>query len=454
MEAKELVTKLEQDFIAKLKESDDPPGLVIQDIRDMDVYLKNRRVLARGRVLPTFIKPYFITKEQLSAYARTVNIILECQEKVISLYYDDPDSRHLFELTEAEKPLVEIGGPQFRYIYFSRMDSIVPNDTTYKFLEFNCDSPGGAYYSDIQWEALNRLEVFKLLSTEYKFVSEPYRPKVLKALLAAWKNSGGFGKPKIAVMGNPDVANVEEFKLFAQYFKEEGYESIFTDPWSCEYDGKHLRKGDQIINLIYRRGILADYSMHIEESKPVVDAYRDGNVVMANPLSAKLGDNKNLLEVMTDEKTDWLFTPEERVILKKHLPWTRIFKERKTRHQDMEVDLVPYVRRNRRLFVLKPNAQYGGKGVVIGRDAGTDEWDAAIQTALDQPYVVQEYVKIPEQKFPVVKDDTLQWEPKKINVNFFTFNGEFGGGFCRTSDSSIINISAGGALVAFCVVES
>jgi uncharacterized circularly permuted ATP-grasp superfamily protein len=272
-------------------------------------------------------------------------------------------------------------------------------------------------------------------------------------LLAAWKDAGKFGKPNIAVMGNPDVTNVEEFRLFAELFSEQGYETIFTDPWSCEYDGNVLMKDDHRIDLIYRRGVLGDYSNYADQAKPVVDAYRDGNVVFGNPLSSKLGDNKNLLEVMTDEATEWLFTPEERTVLKKHLPWTRIFRQRKTTHQGHSVDLVEYIRRNRRLFVLKPNAEYGGKGVVIGRDSDPGEWENAIETALKSPYVVQEYVKIPEQDFPVVKGDQVIWEPKKINVNFFTFNGEFGGGFCRTSDSSVINISAGGALVSFCVVE-
>ncbi|MBN1550668.1 hypothetical protein JW979_04330, partial [bacterium] len=303
------------------------------------------------------------------------------------------------------------------------------------------------------WMALNKMEVYKEFGKKHSLIYDPYRPRVLKTLKAAWKDHGKAGKPSIAVMGNPDVANVEEFKLFAEMFQEEGYESIFTDPWSCEYDGDALTKNGQKIDLIYRRGILADYSKYSEEAKPVVTAYEDGNVVIVNPFSSKLGDNKNLLEVMTNEHTEWLFTPEERVVLNNHLPWTRIVKERKTMYMGDEIDMIPYIRRNRRLFVLKPNAEYGGKGVIIGRDTDLSGWDDALANALKSPYVVQEYVKIPEKEFPVVKDGELHWEPKKINVNFFTFNGKFGGGFCRTSDSSIINISAGGALVSFCVVN-
>ena len=449
----EYLKGLEKEFEEIVKILDDPPGKIPGDIEKMNEFLKEHRVLARGNVLSTFIKPYFLTVKQIQEYSRVVIQILECQEKVIGLYYEDPEHRPLFELTENEIPLVQIGGPKFRHIYFSRMDSIIPDEGDFKFLEFNCDSPGGAFYSDLQWDALNTLRPFRVLSNRHNVVTDQYRPKVLKALLAAWKDHGRFGKPGIAVMGNPDVANVEEFKLFAEYFESEGYRSIFTDPWSCTFDGKVLRKDDFVIDLIYRRGVLSDYSKHQEEAKPIIDAYSNDAVVFANPLSAKLGDNKNLLEVMTDEKMEWLFTPDERALLKKHLPWTRIMRERKTTHQGMNVDLVEYIRRNRRLFVLKPNAEFGGKGVVIGRESDIDQWDDAIAAALKSPYVVQEYVKIPQRFFPVVHDGQLCWEQKKINVNFFTFNGEFGGGFCRTSDSSIINISAGGALVSFCIVD-
>ncbi len=448
-----LISELENAFKETLIALDNPKGLVAMDIQDMNTYLENRRVLARGKVLPTFIKPYFLTPAQITDFQSVVMTVLSCQEKVIEMYFEDDRYRPLFELTEAEIPLVEIGGSRFRHIYFSRLDAIFPENGNYQFLEFNCDSPGGAFYSDLQWEALIRMEVFKLLGSKYRFIHEPYRPRVLQALKAAWKDHGKSGKPRIAVMGNPDVANVEEFKLFAELFREEGYESIFTDPWSCEYDGNTLRKDGQAIDLVYRRGILADYSKHVEETKPVVDAYRDGNVVFANPFSAKLGDNKNLLEVMTDEETEWLFTPKEREILKKHLPWTRMVKDRKTTYQGQTVELLRKMRSDRHSFVMKPNAEYGGKGVVIGREVDPKVWDDTIQLAMNQPYVVQEYVDIPQKEFPVIRDQTLVWEPKKINVNFFTFNGKFGGGFCRTSDSSVINISAGGALVSFCVAE-
>lgn len=454
MDRQTIIQQLDREFHDALIKLDTHETPFSKQVIEMETQLMQRRALAKGKVLPTFMKPFFLTSREIESFKSTVNIILGCQEKLIRLYFSHPEYRPLFELTETEIPLMHHGADRLRHIYFSRMDSIFPPDADFKFLEFNCDSPGGAYYSDIQWEVLRSTPVFKDLGSRHHFLYEPYRPKVLHALLNAWKDSGRSSQPNIAVMGDPGVTNVEEFRLFSELFCELGYASIFTDPWSCTYDGSSLRKGDFRIDLIYRRGILADYSKHTAEAKPVIDAIQDGAVVMANPFSAKLGDNKNLLEVMTDERMEWVFNAQELALLRKHLPWTRIIKERRTERCGREVDLIQEIRANRDQYVIKPNAEFGGKGVVIGRESNESSWDDAIHRALSSPHVVQEYVRIPEGQFPVVRNGKLEWEPKKINVNFFTFAGEFGGGFCRTSDSSIINISAGGALVSFCIVDS
>lgn len=452
----DLVNKLNDDFKSILNGIE--PSRLAEEMKEYEARLREHRALAGGKTLPTFIKPYFIPAGRIPYYRKAVETVLKCQEKLIDLYSTSPEHRPYFELEDAEVPLVEIPSRLPRHIYFSRLDAITPDagpgegDGGFKFLEFNCDSPGGAYYADIHNELTRDLSVMKELYRRYRFVEEQYRPRVLDSLLSAWKGAGKTGKPRIAVMGNPEVTNVEEFRLFADYFREKGFESIFTDPWTLEYDGSELRKDGQGIDLIYRRGVLKDYAAHPDEAKPVVDAYRDGNVIFANPLCAKLGDNKSLLSLMSDSRSARLFTDEERFIIDRHITWTSVLRDGPAVYRGEEVDLLEMLRSRRENFVLKPNSEFGGKGVIIGRDAAVSEWDAALDAWEAKNMVVQEYVPIPEAEFPVFSPD-LEFETKKYNVNFFTFAGEYGGGFVRTSNSRIINISAGGALVTFYLVK-
>jgi len=445
----ELVKNINKDYDNIIRELD--RGEVKAEHEEFKKILKENRVHAWGNVLPTYIKPFFLSAEQVDQFKEAVNIILNCQEKIIKLYFKDEKYRNLYELTEKEIPLVEIPTKTARNIYFSRMDAIMEGDS-FKFLEFNCDSPGGAYFSDLQVSFLRELKIMKKLEEKYEFVFEPAIECVFNTLMQAWEESGGKGKPCFAVVGDPNVANVEEFKLFAEYFSGKGYSSFFTDPWSLEYDGKTLSKDGKPINLIYRRGVLKDYSENMEKAGAAVEAYRDGNVCIVNPFCAKLGDNKNLLSVLTDEKMSFLFDEEEREMIKRHIPWTRIVREGKTEYRGEKIDLIPFLRENKDNFVIKPNSLYGGKGVVVGVDADRKTWEEKLKEALKRPNVAQEYVPIPEMEFPVFNPD-LSFASKKINTNFFTFAGKYGGGFCRASDSSVINISAGGALVTFFVVK-
>lgn len=428
-----------------------PEGKLLREFETLNQTLMDRRCIAKGKVLPIFVKPYFITKKQVERFQSTVDTVLACQEKVINLYFDDYKYRHVFELTENEKPLVTINHGLKRHIFFSRLDAIL-TPTSFKFLEFNCDSPGGAYYTDIQSELLLDFSVLRELSKEFVFDIKPYRPMVLDTLLQAWEQFGGKNAPNIAVMGNPDVANVEEFKLFAEYFQERGYTSFFTDPWSLDYDGDVLRSNGRKIDLIYRRGVLADYSRDPDKAQAVIKAYKDGKVCFANPLSSKLGDNKNLMSVLTDERTSFLFNLKELKVLRQHLPWTRMLREGKTIYNNHEIDLIPYIAKNKDDFVIKPNSEFGGKGVIIGRDVTESEWERGVEGRIREPLVVQEYVPIPTEEFPIF-NDSVTFATKKINVNFLTYAGQYGGGFCRVSDSSVINISAGGALVVLFIVD-
>lgn len=446
------ITRINQDYRDLCLKLDVPAGRLREEFDKLNARMVERRCTAKGKPLPIFAKPFFVTSKQIERFESAVNTILTCQEKVIDLYFKDFHFRHLFELTDNEKPLVAIPHRLPRHIHFSRLDAML-TATSFRFLEFNCDSPGGAYYTDIQTELLLEFPVLRELTKTYSFDLKPYRPVVLQTLLQAWKDFGGTEIPRIAVMGDPDVANLEEFRLFAEYFSEQGYPAFFTDPWSLDYDGKTLTSEGRPIDLVYRRGVLADYSREPERVKPAVDAYRDGRVCFVNPFSAKLGDNKNLLSVLTDERTSFLFGLKELKVLRQYLPWTRILREAKTDYLGNQIDLVPYVLRHKDEFVVKPNAEYGGKGVIIGREATQKDWEAAIDERMHRAKVVQEYVPIPTESFPIFGDKT-EFAPKKYNINFLTFGGRYGGGFCRVSDSSVINISAGGALVVLFILAS
>jgi uncharacterized circularly permuted ATP-grasp superfamily protein len=184
----------------------------------------------------------------------------------------------------------------------------------------------------------------------------------------------------------------------------------------------------------------------MDEVQPFIKAYRDGNVVMANPFCSRVGGLKCVLWLLSDEKTQHLYTEEEKKVIAETIPWTRMMRDRKSLYHGREIDLYDFVSKNKSLFVLKPNGGYGGFGVNIGRESNQSDWDASLEESKKRNYVVQEYVPIPADRFPDFEGGFSMMD-KNVNINFFAFNGEFGGGFVRVSNSSIINIHQGGGLV-------
>jgi uncharacterized circularly permuted ATP-grasp superfamily protein len=86
-------------------------------------------------------------------------------------------------------------------------------------------------------------------------------------------------------------------------------------------------------------------------------------------------------------------TPELAGRLARHVPWTRVIEPGITRVCGELVDLLPWIRLNRELLVLKPVRGHGGIGVVIGQEVSQEEWEKAVAKAAGaQPWLVQELV--------------------------------------------------------------
>jgi uncharacterized circularly permuted ATP-grasp superfamily protein len=183
-----------------------------------------------------------------------------------------------------------------------------------------------------------------------------------------------------------------------------------------------------------------------------LDAYRTGAALFVNSFRCHLSEDKAFFALLTDEAFGDLVSADERRFLSEVVPWTRRVAERRTIRNGAEVDLLPYILRNRESLVLKPAHGYGGRSVLVGDETAPDVWEAATVAALAEPWVVQERVTIPEEPFPVVADGALRFEPLKVNVNPFYAAGAEVGAVTRASRSSVINVSAGGGSVPTFVV--
>ena len=120
----------------------------------------------------------------------------------------------------------------------------------------------------------------------------------------------------------------------------------------------------------------------------------------------------------------------------------------KTTYKGKEVDLVDFISENRERFVLKPNDDYGGHGVVLGWECSADGWASTLKQALETPHVVQEKVSMVEQRFPAWINNELDISQRYVDADPYVFNGDMVFGcLTRLSPQALLNVTAGGGSV-------
>jgi hypothetical protein len=73
--------------------------------------------------------------------------------------------------------------------------------------------------------------------------------------------------------------------------------------------------------------------------------------------------------------------------------------------------------------VLKPNDDYGGRGIVLGWLASAEEWERTLRGALEAPYVVQERIPLPSEPFPTWTDGGVQIYDRMVDLAPFITGG-------------------------------
>jgi hypothetical protein len=406
-----------------------------------------RGLLFGERPVCTVLRPRFLTSPQYKLLNDTVKVLLPAFQAAHDRAIADREFRHQFRLTDWEEELLAVDPGYRDPSPTSRFDSFFVSDDELMFTEFNTETPAGAGYSDALSELFYGLPAFQEFRRRFRVFPIPARPGILHALTDSFKQWQGNTSeaPRVAILDWREVPTFSEFVLFYDYFKSMGIEARIVDPRDCEYRDGKLTAGDYHITLIYKRVLITELIERGGMDHPVVRAVRDRAVCMVNSFRCKILFKKASLAVLSDERNAGLFTPEQLAAVGRHIPWTRVLEERKTTIGGGQVDLVPYTLANRDTLVLKPNDDYGGKGIVLGWTVDQPAWEEAVRVALATPYVVQRKVRLPYEPYPSFENGRLHVLDRMLDTNPYVAFGSFMHGcLTRISTDPLVNVTAGG----------
>jgi uncharacterized circularly permuted ATP-grasp superfamily protein len=413
----------------------------------LDAELRRRGVVFGERALCTVLRPRFMTAEQYRYLRERLAILLRAFDRVYRAALEDTPLRRQFGLTEWEEELIREDPGYPDPSPTSRFDTFyMPATDEFRLTEYNAETPTGPAYNDALADAFLALPVMRQFLRRVDVRPLPGRHGVLHGLLSAYQQwKGGNGAPRIAILDWREVPTYSEFVLFQEYFRARGFDTVIGDPREAELQNGRLIVGGAPVDLIYKRVLISELVERGGRDHPVIRAVQSGAVCMVNSFRCKILHKKASLAVLSDERNASLFSGDEQQAIAAHIPWTRMVTERATQYGSRRVDLVPFILEERERMVLKPNDEYGGKGIVLGWEVAADAWERVVRAALAEPHIVQERVPVPTEPYPSLVNGKAVFADRIVDTAPFACHGAFVEGcLSRLSTAALVNVTAGG----------
>ena len=336
------------------------------------------------------------------------------------------------------EPLLELDRARGRPTTLGRLDGIMASDGRLSLIEFNSEPQSAPFQHELE-RSFERLPIAEQFAHKFRVRGVNLYDRMFTALA----ERGRDGRmPCVAVIDRTLWKSHRRAGVFRplMYCSARGCPVLYVEPEELDYkDGKLTASGIQVDMVAF-----ASWELLINAKKrliKILKAIGDGAVeVFAGLSRGLLASYKVVFELLSNPLYRELFTPELADVLARHIPWTRVLRERTTDHAGTTVDLLPFVAANRERLVIKPSGGGGGGNITIGRDATDEAWAAAIQRGSAQTWIVQE-LAIPErQRFPVASlDGRIQTHDLNCEYTPYVWNGhDIDGVLCRVVSGSVL----------------
>ena len=415
-----------------------------------------------NRVHCPFLRPVFLSPQDEERVRKVAETIAAIAERLTSAALEDTSLFEQFHLRPEEERLARMNGGYAPASAASRLDAFLLPESL-KFTEYNGESPAGAGYSESLSDIFRRLPMMEEFKKRFEVHSYPLTAKLLDALVTTYVDWGGKSKrPQIAIVDWKEVPTWSEFEILKDRFERLGIPVELADPSELEFDGKQLLANGKTIELLYRRVLINDIVARPKECEALVKAYESGIVCVANNFRCKIPHVKAFFAVLTDEKNARYFSTEERELIQRHIPWTRVVADVKTEYDGEAIELLEYVRKNQKNLVMKPSDEYGGKGVTLGWEVEKKDWTTAIEQALPGGkaakeqgcWIVQERIPMRRGAFPHIgKGNKVEFKNMLVDFAPYLFRGRVAGYLTRLSSTSLANVTSGGGQIPSFRVE-
>lgn len=333
------------------------------------------------------IAPHILLQEEYHALNIAAERLGEAMNEAAKYIWNSPELLDsYFMLTESQKRMWFSSGGCWHVI--ARFDLFVLPDGTIRMCEVNADTPSGEaeavllnrMVSEKHPEFYNPNQHFE--DTFYHYVRE-----------MALFTSGTFAA--VGIIYPTDMPeDLSMVLLYKQLFEKHGHTVILGSPYNIRRasNGKLSLFGSEIDVLLRhyktdwwgeREQIWLD-AEEFPDPDPiepqltrVLRAGSEGHTTIINPFGAVVVQNKCMMAFLHDYKHH--FSTETQDVIYEYIPETR-------RMVDVDTNQL-----NREEWVLKTVFGCEGDEVLIGRTMSDEQWNLALDLAIDRHWILQKY---------------------------------------------------------------
>jgi len=412
-----------------------------------------------GRPICSVLQPVFIDGETYDGMLRDTLLVVRGFSAVISSARTDPALRARIGLSPRHEQVLARASTLPR-VAIGRMDGLLV-EGGYRFIEYNPFSQGvmcgGVGHVDPLRGAFEQMAVLQEVAARFVLRPIPTKPRLLEALCSL-RDDRPASAPLVALIDVPAPGKTEADPIDFDSFEPDLVPCLpYLAAAGCRFSeckasqlayggGRLLDAIGRPIDVVFVNGSRS-YLDTCSPDDPLLRAVVEGAVVTGD--GYPVGDivqHKGLFAELSDPDRGFALDDEIAEAVARAVPWTRrLARDAVTRFEGERVALEPFVRASRDHLVLKPSAEEGGQGVVLGWQCDEAAWDAAVTEALGRgDYVVQERVRMAQRTLPVLRDGAVHRMPFYFDVDPYVWADRIASsGFVRVSESERLNMTSG-----------
>lgn len=440
------------DFNVSVRENSQ---LAISSFKQLQNKMVKERVLQYYPDKETMIipKPGLLSSEKLEILSRETKALLDIIVSLPERIFSGDILKMCTALGFSEKQYQLMMSTYQNKNLIARSDMYFTKDG-YKFLEFNVDSSVGGLDIGYLNKSMRSFEFYKPLNNSGKWdYVDPMDILIESINELAIKIGRNYSDITIAVMDWDEYLDsyYGTLNYIKLRLKEAGYNVIICSQKEAEFKDNMLTVNGREINILYRAFLCDDALYNPEEVQAIVQAFQAGNLELLTGFHTELYGNKGNLVFLSDPNYSHFFTNEELDLVKRCIPWTRFLKDIVTSEDNLDVEGMEYLLKNKDKLVIKATIGYGGNEVFLGWKYNESDWKKIVLDLLnsDIVHVVQERVYPLEEEIPFIIEETIDLKKAIICWGLYIINGEFAGAMLRglpCEQSDVVNLASGAAV--------